>query len=72
MNTESYGDVVSTTPLNSRISGGPLVNSRGEVMGTNSEVLVEDNAQDWNVARGIPLLCNVIVLCEDGDEFSLE
>ena len=71
MNTEK-NDVVATTPLNSGNSGGPLVNSRGEVMGTNTAVYVEDDAQDWNIAVGSPALCIAIVSCEVGDEFQWE
>ncbi len=71
MNTER-SDIIATTPLNSGNSGGPMVNSRGQVMGTNTWVLVEDDAQDWNVAVGTPALCDAVVLCEEGDGFSWE
>ncbi len=43
MNADLDG-VISTTPLNIGNSGGPLVNTYGEVMGTNTYVFVGDHA----------------------------
>lgn len=59
-------DVIATAPLNSGNSGGPLVNSRGQVVGTNSWVRIgDDSPQDWNVAVGIQAMCDEIVACDD-------
>lgn len=59
-------DVIMTSPLNSGNSGGPLVNSRGEVMGTNTATKTgEDDPQDWNIAVGTGVLCKELVDCPD-------
>jgi S1-C subfamily serine protease len=68
MNTD-INEVISTTPLNSGNSGGPLVNAYGQVMGTNTYVFTGDDAQDWNVATGMPALCDALLTCESGDQF---
>ena len=69
MNTDG-DEVISTTPLNSGNSGGPLVNTYGEVIGTNTYVYVGDDAQDWNVAVGVPALCRKLLDCSDHATFS--
>jgi S1-C subfamily serine protease len=61
-------DVIATTPLNSGNSGGPMVNSRGDVIGTNTWVRIgDDYPQDWNVAVGHVALCDALVECKESD-----
>lgn len=65
INVDSTG-VISTAPLNTGNSGGPLVNSRGRVVGTSSWSLVGDeNPQNWNVAIDVPSFCAVLVNCDE-------
>ena len=64
MNLEGFY-VYATSPLNSGNSGGPMVNSLGQVMGTSTATLIgDDDPQDWNIAMGIPALCEGIVICD--------
>lgn len=65
MNTDVL-EVISTAPLNQGNSGGPLVNSLGQVMGTNSWVMIgKDHPQDWNVAVAVPGLCKEVLQCSE-------
>ena len=71
MNIEDF-EMYSTSPLNSGNSGGPMVNSQGEVMGTSTATRIgEEDPQDWNIAVGSPALCVELILCAaDDSEFS--
>ena len=71
MNIEDF-EVYSTSPLNSGNSGGPMVNSQGEVMGTSTATRIgEEDPQDWNIAVGSPALCVELILCEEDDSVFL-
>ena len=63
--------VISTTPLNAGNSGGPLINSRGDVVGTNTATLSgDDEPQDWNIAMAHYVLCKEIVVCDSPSGWS--
>lgn len=63
INTDN-AEVITSAPFNSGNSGGPLVNSRGHVVGTSTWSRIgDDYPQDWNVAEGIPMMCFELVDC---------
>ena len=66
MNVTVDGYVISTAPVNPGNSGGPLVNSLGQVMGTNTAFL--RGYQSVNIASDVDLLCRKLVDC-GGDLF---
>lgn len=66
MNVTDDKYVISTAPVNPGNSGGPLVNSLGQVMGTNTAFL--KGFQSVNIASDVDLLCQALVDC-GGDLF---
>lgn len=61
-----YNVVVTDTAVNHGNSGGPLLNSRGEVVGTNTWIDISQQAENIAYALAIPKLCESLVNCEAG------
>ena len=64
---EQFNVVVTDTALNHGNSGGPLVNSRGDVVGTNTWIDVSQQAENIAYAIAIPKLCSTLLTCAPGD-----
>jgi S1-C subfamily serine protease len=64
---KKYDVIVTDTALNHGNSGGPLINSRGEVVGTNTWLDVSEQSQNIAYAIAVPKLCEKILSCSQGD-----
>lgn len=59
--------IATDAALNHGNSGGPLVNSKGQVIGTNTWRDSSTDSENIAYAIGIPVICQKLVSCSPGD-----
>ena len=67
------GDLVVTdAAINHGNSGGPLVNSAGEVLGTNTWKEASQGANGIGFSIGIPVVCQELLDCNGNNDLLWE
>ncbi|MEY4275927.1 MAG: hypothetical protein RIS26_390 [Actinomycetota bacterium] len=62
--------VVTSAEVNPGNSGGPLINSRGEVVAVNTFVDIRENVSGLYYSLAVSQFCNHLITCKDSDSLN--